>query len=189
MHETIITAICRQFPGVLMNRFHDNIRFMVPPDGTHRFLETLKTSHGFDMLVDLTFVDYLDYPVPPQESSQDGSFLFQKEEGEPLTSAPFFDRFGLVYVLADTMSNRRVVVRTFLSEASPSIPTVFDLWRSADWLEREVWDLFGIHFEGHPDLRRIVLPEEFQSHPLRKDYPLQGRGERHNLPVISRKES
>ena len=60
------------------------------------------------------------------------------------------------------------------------------MWEGANWLEREVWDMFGIRFEGHPDLRRILLPEEFAAFPLRKDYPLQGRGERHNFPVLHR---
>ena len=69
-----------------------------------------------------------------------------------------------------------------------TVPSVVELWAGANWLEREVWDLMGIRFEGHPDLRRIVLPDAFTAHPLRKDYPLQGRGERHNLPVITREE-
>ena len=64
------------------------------------------------------------------------------------------------------------------------MPSVVPLWEGANWLEREVWDMFGIRFEGHPDLRRILMPEEFTAFPLRKDYPLQGRGERHNFPVL-----
>ena len=68
------------------------------------------------------------------------------------------------------------------------MPSVVPLWEGANWLEREVWDMFGIRFDGHPDLRRILLPEEFTAFPLRKDYPLQGRGERHNFPVLARAE-
>ena len=94
-----------------------------------------------------------------------------------------------MYQLANTDANRRMTVRVFLGEEDPSVESVVPLWAGANWLEREVWDLFGITFTGHPDLRRIVLPEQFTAHPLRKDYPLQGRGERHNLPVLTRGES
>jgi NADH-quinone oxidoreductase subunit C len=77
-------------------------------------------------------------------------------------------------------------VRSFVNEPKPVVPSVVGLWEGANWLEREVWDLLGIRFAGHPDLRRIVLPDAFAAHPLRKDYPLQGRGERHNFPVLKR---
>ena len=76
-----------------------------------------------------------------------------------------------------------------LNEPDPTVDSLTPLWHGANWMEREVWDMFGIHFEGHPDLRRILLPEEFTTHPLRKDYPLQGFGERHNFPVIRRSEA
>jgi NADH:ubiquinone oxidoreductase subunit C len=75
---------------------------------------------------------------------------------------------------------------TFLNEPDLTVPSAVPLWEGANWFEREVWDMFGIQFAGHPDLRRILMPDEFTAHPLRKDYPLQGRGERHNFPVLSR---
>jgi len=70
-----------------------------------------------------------------------------------------------------------------------SLPSLTPVWRSCEFQEREIFDLYGIVFEGHPDLRRILMPEEFTSFPLRKDYPLRGRGERHNFPFIARSES
>ena len=91
-----------------------------------------------------------------------------------------------MYLLTNVDSNERVTVRTFLDEPNLTVPSVVALWEGANWLEREVYDMFGIVFEGHPDLRRILLPDEFTAFPLRKDYPMQGRGERHNFPVLRR---
>ena len=90
---------------------------------------------------------------------------------------------------ASTTTNERITVRVFLNEPELDIASLVPMWEGANWLEREVWDMFGIRFQGHPDLRRILLPDEFAAFPLRKDYPLQGRGERHNFPVLTRDTS
>jgi NADH-quinone oxidoreductase subunit C len=146
------------------SQFRDNRRVIVAPQRLLEFLKCLKEECGFDMLAELTAVDYLNYPDAR-------------------------DRFGVVYVLLNTTTGERVVVKTYLNEPDLMLPSAFPLWKGADWLEREVYDMYGIVFEGHPDLRRILMPEEFTAYPLRKDYPLRGRGERHNFPVITRAES
>jgi NADH-quinone oxidoreductase subunit C len=144
--------------------FRDNRRLIVPPAPLFAVLKYLKEAQGFDMLAELTCADYLKYPGAK-------------------------DRFGVTYFLTNTTTGERIVVKTLLNEPDLTLPSVFPLWKGADWLEREVFDMFGIVFAGHPDLRRILMPEEFVSYPLRKDYPLRGRGERHNFPVITRAES
>ena len=145
-------------------QFRDNLRVIVPAEQAYSVLETLKEAAGFDMLVDITAVDYLEYPDAT-------------------------DRYGVIYCLLNMNSGERVIIKTHLNEPELTLPSVYGLWRGADWMEREVYDMFGITFDGHPDLRRILMPEEFTAYPLRKDYPLRGRGERHNFPVITRAES
>ncbi|MFM7185156.1 MAG: NADH-quinone oxidoreductase subunit C [Planctomycetota bacterium] len=143
--------------------FRGQTRVVLPEPVAFEGLAWLK-DQGFDLLVDVSCVDYLDYPGATH-------------------------RYGLVYLLASTATNQRLTVRLFVDDPDPTVTSVVPLWAGANWLEREVWDLFGIRFVGHPDLRRLVMPEEFTAHPLRKDYPLQGRGERHNFPVITRDHS
>lgn len=87
-------------------------------------------------------------------------------------------RLAVVYHLYSFKNSRRLAIKTFVSEDSLEIDSVYSLWKTADWQEREIYDLFGITFKGHPLLKRIFLPEDFEGHPLRKDYPLKGRGER-----------
>jgi NADH-quinone oxidoreductase subunit C len=158
-----VEALQEAFGELPNSEFRGQRRVVVPVQSLHDVLAMLKNRLGFDFLVDITCVDYLAYPEAT-------------------------DRFGLVYLLANTATNERLTVRCFVNDPEPTVPTAVDLWKGADWMEREVWDMFGIRFAGHPDLRRILLPEEFTAHPLRKDYPLQGRGERHNFPVITRAE-
>jgi NADH-quinone oxidoreductase subunit C len=159
-----IQALHSAFPSLATSEFRGQTRVVVPRELLTAVLSILKDERGFDLLVDITCVDYLNY--------RDAT-----------------DRFGLVYLLASTTSNERITVRVFLNEPELSVPSVVPMWEGANWMEREVWDMFGITFEGHPDHRRILMPDEFTAHPLRKDYPLQGRGERHNFPVITRNRS
>ncbi len=144
--------------------FRDNQRVVVDAKVAHRVLEFLCREKGFDLLVDITAVDYLEYPDA-------------------------VNRFGVVYLLTNTATGARLIVKTHLNPPDLDLPTATDLWRGSDWMEREVYDMFGINFAGHPDLRRILMPDEFTAFPLRKDYPLKGYGERHNFPVITRAES
>jgi len=159
-----LSALAAELPEITSSQFRGEQRVVVPRESLRSALEFLKERRGFDFLVDITCVDYLNY--------RDAS-----------------DRFGLVYLLASTATNERITLRVMLNEPDLTVPSAVPLWEGADWFEREVWDMFGIKFEGHPDLRRILMPEEFTAFPLRKDYPLQGRGERHNFPVLRRATS
>jgi NADH-quinone oxidoreductase subunit C len=85
-------------------------------------------------------------------------------------------RFDVIYALYSIPLRHRVRVKVRAGESDP-VASVTPVWPAANWLEREVWDMFGVRFEGHPDLRRILMPEEWQGHPQRKDYPLEGPGE------------
>ncbi len=162
--DEITTAVTSRFSEVQGSQFHGQSRLVVPADQLLETARYLKQEQSFDMLIDITCVDYLHYRGAT-------------------------DRFGLVVLLASTTESLRLTLRVMLNEPQPTVSSLTSLWQSANWLEREVWDMFGIHFEGHPDLRRILLPEAFTTHPLRKDYPLQGHGERHNFPVIRRADA
>ena len=128
----------------------------VKRDGMVDILKSLRDEYGYDMLTDITAVDYLNQGMS--------------------------ERFAVVYNLYSTKENIRTRVKAWVPESDPVIDSASTLWRAAPWAEREVWDLMGIKFKGHPDLKRIQLPETYEGHPLRKDYPLTGRGERMNFP-------
>ncbi len=89
-----------------------------------------------------------------------------------------YARFMLVYHLLSTEKKQRLRVKVPVHENELSIPSMASIWKVANWLERETYDMFGIIFENHPDLRRILMPDDYEGYPLRKDYPLRGRGER-----------
>jgi NADH-quinone oxidoreductase subunit C len=85
-------------------------------------------------------------------------------------------RFEVVYHLRSLRNNMRVGLKVDVPDETVALPSVSGIWKTADWLEREVFDLFGIRFTDHPDLRRIMMPDDWEGHPYRKDYPLEGRG-------------
>jgi NADH-quinone oxidoreductase subunit C len=85
-------------------------------------------------------------------------------------------RFDVVYMLYSTRHRHRVRMKTIVGDGQP-LASVTGVWPAANWLEREVFDMFGVRFTGHPDLRRILMPEDWQGYPERKDYPLEGPGE------------
>ncbi len=84
------------------------------------------------------------------------------------------DRFEVVYNLVNLAYQKRIFIKTRVSEQNPVLPTASDIWSGANWNEREVYDMFGIKFDGHPDMRRIFMPEDFKHFPLRKEFPLLG---------------
>ena len=164
-HDDILARLRERFgaDAFTASDFRDNRRVQVAPERLYDFMEFLKGNCGFDMLVELSAADYLQYPGAK-------------------------DRYGVWYILLNTTTGRRIFVKTFVNDPDPSLQSVYALWRGADWMEREVYDMYGVVFEGHPDLRRILMPDEYTAFPLRKDYPMRGRGERHNFPVITRAE-
>ena len=177
-HPTL-PLVKQKFPGIrfVASEFRGQTTLVVPALNLHEVMTFLRDDPAcaYNFLSDVTAADYLNYPA--------------------VKGAPE-GRFGVVYNLVSYTHNRRLLVKVMLS---PSIDTsgieddpalhvrsVTDLWPGAEWTEREVFDMYGIRFDGHPDLRRILTWEAYPGHPLRKDYPLRGRGEREDYRVIER---
>jgi NADH-quinone oxidoreductase subunit C len=134
----------------------------------------------FQMLMDLAGVDYLHYGRDDWETETATRSGFSRateaQSAPPDTEAP--GRFAVVYQLLSLAHNRRLRLRVKCPEsAEPAVDSVIDVWASANWFEREAFDLFGIVFRGHPDLRRILTDYGFIGHPFRKDFPLSGNVE------------
>ncbi len=148
--EELTDRISSAFPdyGITCQVDKGHAVAVVPIDRLIELLGALKgeSEFGFDMLMDLTAVDWME-------------------------RAP---RFDLVYHLYSVGHNHRLRIKVGVEDGSP-VPTATRLWHIADWFERELWDLYGIKFSGHPNLKRLLLYEEFKGHPLRKDYPYDRR--------------
>jgi NADH-quinone oxidoreductase subunit C len=142
--ENIVQALQGDF-DVTFEEFRNEAHVFVQPKQIVDVITALRDVHGFELLSAMTAVDYW-----PQE--------------EP--------RFHVIYQLTSIANNLSIQVRVPVAAINPVVPTVTGEFASANWREREIWDMFGIRFEGHPDPRRILMPADWEGHPLRKDYPL-----------------
>ena len=158
---TILSKIKERLPGAVLDitEFAGEHILHVQGQDILKVLTEFKDD-GFNFLADLTAIDNL--------------------------TLGGFERFAVSYHLLSHKTTERVTVKAYISEEKPSLPSVESLWKTADWQEREVFDLYGIRFEGHPNLIRIMNPDDFEGYPLRKDYPRLGRKERGDFPVIDR---
>jgi len=173
--QAVVDVLVAKFPAIdfaprpLMARAEksrEQLCTRVPPDRLLEVMRFLRTDDwcSFEQLCDLTCIDYLNFPKA-------------------------CDRYGVIYSLLSITNEHRLWVKCFVNDPSPEVPSVVSIWKGANWLEREVWDMFGVRFTGHPDLRRILTWEAFEAHPLRKDYPLRGRGEREDFERITRESA
>lgn len=142
-----VEALKESFRDALqkVEEFRGEISVTVDKNKIREVMFFLRDTLSYDMLTDLCGVDY----------------------------CPDTPRFEIVYLLRSSRSGNRIGIKTRVHD-NEDIDTVMDIWRAADWLEREVYDMFGIRFNNHQDLRRILLPDEFVGHPLRKDFPTEG---------------
>ncbi len=177
-HPTL-SRVKAAFPGLHLRAegFCGQTTLIVEPGDLHAVMKFLREDEecDYDFLSDITAVDYEGYP------------------------AKTIGRFGVVYNLCAYSRDDRFLVKTFLDptistegiEDDPGlhVESVVDIWAGAEWMEREVFDMFGIRFDNHPDLRRILLWADYPGHPLRKDYPLRGRGERESYRIVDRTSS
>jgi NADH-quinone oxidoreductase subunit C len=150
--ENVLAHVATLLPSAVPappDRVRGQAVIVVPRETVLEALGTLRDDPelAFDMLADLTAVDYL-----PREP-----------------------RFEVIYQLNSLTHHHRLRVKAGVPGDDPQIASASSLWNSALWAEREAWDLFGIRFAGHPDLRRILMYPEFEGHPLRKDYPVNKR--------------
>jgi NADH-quinone oxidoreductase subunit C len=142
--QSVLAALQAAF-GAQPSEFREQAKALVAPEHIVAAARTLRDQHGFDMLAALSAVDY--WP-----------------ERQP--------RFHVVYEFKNIAKVLRIELRVPLNGDEPELPTLTGVFPNANWHERELWDMFGIKINSHPDLRRILMPEDWVGHPLRKDYPL-----------------
>lgn len=190
--ESLQSTLHQKFPNEIESSIIalNELTIDIKSDHLQRVCFDLRDQFNFDTLIDLCGVDYLQYGLSEwdTESTTETGFSravgvlhqddFQESaEKFPTQSTWEKPRFGVVYHLLSVKDNKRLRVRSFLEETHLIIDSVTNVWASANWFEREAFDLFGIRFEGHPDLRRILTDYGFVGYPFRKDFPLIGKVE------------
>jgi len=190
--ETLAAAIDDRFPGLkrVPSRCGE-VTYEVPVEELAATAMALRdeAAFGFEQLIDLCGVDYLAYGRA-EWTTEDSTFTgfsrgVQRSLPERDPGAP--RRFAVVYHLLSVRHNRRLRLKVYCSDDDyPVVPSVVDIWPAANWFEREAFDLYGVLFDGHPDLRRILTDYGFVGHPFRKDFPLSGHVEMRYDPVERR---
>jgi len=159
---------------------HNQVTLVLPAENLISICKTLRDDEqfSFSQLSDLCGVDYSEYGQVNWATSETTSTGFSRgRDSTNQSSAEKNKRFAVVYHLLSIKHNIRLRLRCFVSDEPPRIASVTEIWSAADWFEREAFDLFGILFDGHPDLRRILTDYGFIGHPFRKDFPLEGNVE------------
>ena len=179
--ESIVTKLGAFDIEASMNQSNPEIK--VKNDQLIEIAQILREDQSYELLLDVIAVDYLTFGNADWKTNTATNTGYSRAVQPtiiPEIDATFKDRFAVFYQLLSVSTNQRLTVKVFASESNPpTVPSVVDIWSSADWFEREAFDLMGIHFEGHPDLRRILTDYGFIGHPFRKDFPTNG-----NLEVV-----
>ncbi len=155
---------------------YDELTLVIKSEDVVEVCQKLKDEFEFEILIDLCGIDYLTYGESDWNGNASSSGFGRARQAQKSTTQKE-QRFGVVYHLLSVSSNQRLRVKAVLSADNLMIQSVTKIWNCADWFEREAFDLFGILFENHNDLRRILTDYGFVGHPLRKDFPMIGEVE------------
>ena len=181
--SSLIQAVIDRFPAAVTtsHSYRGDATVILSRDSLLDVTRTVKEDPAFQMnfLMDLTAVDFSSFGMKrsPAFFASSGVAVSPAPEipDEDPWPGPPGARFVVVYHLFSLPLKHRLRLEVAVEEADPEVDSVSSLWAGADWFEREVWDMFGIRFRGHPKLKRILMYEEFVGHPLRKDYPVNKR--------------
>lgn len=182
--NNLANLIEQHFSGIITEKaiFDDELTVEVTIEQLRELCLALrdKPEFKFEELIDICGVDYLHYGISEWETQSTTATGFSRGvEKNPAEQVYTWTkpRFAVVYHLLSITHNQRIRIKVFVTEEKSQIPSVRDIWEAADWFEREAFDLFGIFFENHPDLRRILTDYGFIGFPFRKDFPLIGNVE------------